>query len=90
MSILGQNTADLTDCSEILPFSIDLTPLEDTTTTGNGNGGGGGGGGGDTNTTATTNSNKPATDPVIDPTLLEAAIELQRGPWLNPPIDSCS
>ncbi|KAF7357156.1 Peroxidase [Mycena sanguinolenta] len=78
MSILGQNPATLTDCSEILPASIDLTPLEETTTT-TGAGGGGGGGGG-----------QPVTDPAIDPTLLEAAIELQRGPWLNPPIDSCA
>ncbi|KAJ6483154.1 heme peroxidase [Mycena sanguinolenta] len=74
MSILGQNVALLTDCSEILPASIDLTPLEETTSS---KGGGGG-------------SGKPSTDPVIDPTLLEAAIELQRGPWLNPPINSCA
>ncbi|KAF7366154.1 Peroxidase [Mycena venus] len=40
MSILGQNAAHLTDCSEILPSSIDLTPLEETTTTGKGGGGG--------------------------------------------------
>lgn len=32
------------------------------------------------------NSNKPQTDPAIDPILLEAQIEQQRGIWLNPPV----
>ncbi|KAJ7032297.1 heme peroxidase [Mycena alexandri] len=78
MSILGQDTTTLTDCSEILPLSISLTPLEIGTTGGGGGGGGGGEGG------VAPASNKPVTDPPIDPTLLEAAIEKFRDIWLVP------
>ncbi|KAJ6471628.1 heme peroxidase [Mycena vitilis] len=76
MSLLGQDVTDLTDCSEILPVSIDLAPLAEVTTTGGGAGGGGGGGGGGTQ--------KPVTDPLIDPVKLEAAIEQFRSIWLVP------
>ncbi|KAF7366184.1 Peroxidase [Mycena venus] len=68
MSLLGQNVDDLTDCSEMLPVSIDLAPLAEVTSTGGGG------------------SNKPVTDPLIDPIKLEAAIEQFRGIWLDPPV----
>ncbi|KAJ7648933.1 heme peroxidase, partial [Mycena polygramma] len=77
MSLLGQDVTDLTDCSEILPVSIDLAPLAEVTTTGGGGGGAGGGGGGG-------GSQKPVTDPLIDPIKLEAAIEQFRSIWLVP------
>ena len=75
MSVLGLSTSSLTDCSEILPLAIDLTTVEVVPATGKGGGGGGGGGGG---------SNKPATDPPVDPVLLEAAIQQFRSIWLVP------
>ncbi|KAJ7096955.1 heme peroxidase [Mycena epipterygia] len=65
MSLLGIDITGLTDCTEILPAAIDLTPLAVVTSTGGG-------------------SNKPVTDPVIDPIKLEAQIEQQRGIWLVP------
>jgi len=51
MSLLGLNLEDLTDCTEVLPASIDLPPLQNAA--------------GD-----------------VDPTLLEAAIQKYRAPWL--------
>ncbi|KAJ7321600.1 heme peroxidase [Mycena albidolilacea] len=56
ISLLGLDVTDFTDCSEILPVSIDLAPLAEITTVGGG-------------------SNKPVTDPLIDPIKLEAAIQ---------------
>ncbi|KAJ7495259.1 heme peroxidase [Mycena latifolia] len=64
MSLLGQDVTDLTDCSEILPESISLTPLEVVS--------------------SNTGSNKPVTDPLIDPIKLEAAIQQFRSIWLVP------
>ncbi|KAJ7850121.1 heme peroxidase [Mycena leptocephala] len=46
MSLLGMDVTDLTDCSEILPLSIDITTLALVNGGGGGKGGGGGGGGG--------------------------------------------
>jgi len=60
MSVLGQNVADLTDCTEMLPASISLAPLAEPTT------------------------GKPPTDPIIDPVLLEEAIQQFRSIWLVP------
>jgi hypothetical protein len=65
MSLLGLDATDLTDCSEILPLSIDLKNLALVAT------------GSDA-------SNKPVTDPVIDPVKLEAAIQQFRSIWLVP------
>jgi len=62
MSLLGLDVTDLTDCSEILPLSIDITTL----------------------TIAATGGGKPATDPLVDPIKLEAAIQQFRSIWLVP------
>ncbi|KAJ7321597.1 heme peroxidase [Mycena albidolilacea] len=62
MSLLGVDVTDLTDCSEILPLSIDITTL----------------------TVASTGGGKPATDPLVDPVKLEAAIQQFRSIWLVP------
>ena len=61
MSLLGLNTNNLTDCTEILPTEIDLKNLS----------------------TGSNKGNNQNTDPTIDPTKLEAAIELQRSIWLS-------
>lgn len=77
MSLLGFDQNTLTDCSEILPKSIDLNSVSvdggDNDLTASHGGGGGGGGG---------NGGGGKADPVIDPVKLEAAIQKYRSIWL--------